>query len=101
MVRTLRVLYEPLNTFLLQVGAVNVLTCQQAADVPGFTVGTVITVEVCCVPPQPVMPACGSATYPSVTSLLYFGAGSTCTDVSVQLNDGTGCGFHCYSVRLH
>ena len=78
----------------LQVTAVNILTCQDAADVEGFSSGTVITVEVCCDAPPP----CGPGTYENTTPLLYYGSGSTCADVDSMISAGTGCGYHCYKV---
>jgi hypothetical protein len=72
---------------------VNVLTCQQAADVPGFTDGTVITVEVCCEPPPPQLQCDADSTYAVTTGLHY----PTPQDCSVLRSNyaASQCNYHC------
>jgi len=73
---------------------VNILTCEQAADVPGFSTGTVITVEVCCQPPPPPPPPCDDDATHAVTPYLHYPTPQDCTVLQANY-DASQCNFHC------
>ena len=72
----------------------NVLTCQQAADVDGFSTGTVITVEICCEPPPtPPMPCDDESTY-AVTPYLHYPVPQDCAVLQANYV-ASQCNYHC------
>ena len=72
----------------------NLLTCQQAADLPNVSVGTVITVEVCCETPTPTQLECDAdATY-TVTPYLHFPTPQDCSVLSASYAPSQ-CDYHC------
>ena len=78
----------------LQVTAVNILTCQDAADVEGFTSGTVITVEVCCEDIPPTSLECDDDSTYAVTPYLHYPTPQDCSVLTASYAPSQ-CNYHC------
>ena len=79
---------------MFQVTSVNVLTCQDGANVDGFSSGTVITVEMCCeLPTLPSLTCDADSTY-AVTPYLHYPTPQDCA-VLTSNYQASQCNYHC------